>query len=240
MAEQHLERSTSWRSTQTIHEAYSAQLKRSTRPTALNKADPRGLLRSAASIRRPAYAGPAGLRSAPYADAAPGTATILIGMMLPGQDPMPTGGAGRSSFPRNVSSKTIPATMQRSLFTCSNNERLRARRRNFAASLEMHIQAYTVFSAQTRKTILPNTLHLPAQNALVHATSRTAPWSRKLSIANPMNDYESEEINFQDSKHEYKKSDDQYSEYKDEEETYAHHKETLCNKMCPHVRPFIN
>ena len=175
MAEQHLERSTSWRSTQTIHEAYSAQLKRSTRPTALNKADPRGLLRSAASIRRPAYAGPAGLRSAPYADAAPGTATILIGMMLPGQDPMPTGGAGRSSFPRNVSSKTIPATMQRSLFTCSNNERLRARRRNFAASLEMHIQAYTVFSAQTRKTILPNTLHLPAQNALVHATSRTAP-----------------------------------------------------------------
>jgi len=75
------------------------QLKQLTRPTALNKADPRGVLRSAASIWRPAYAGPAGLRSAPYADAAPdnaGTSAILIGMML--QDPMPTGGARRSLF----------------------------------------------------------------------------------------------------------------------------------------------
>jgi len=68
---------------------------------------------------------------------------------------------------------------------------------------------------------------MPALNALVHATSRTAPSSRKLSSANLKNNYESEEINLQDSKHEYKKSDDQYSEYKDGEETYAHHKETL-------------
>ena len=47
----------------------------------------------------PAYGGPAGIQSAPYIDAAPddaGTSAILIGMML--QDPMPTGGAGRSSF----------------------------------------------------------------------------------------------------------------------------------------------
>jgi len=159
-----------------IHEAYGAQLKRSTRPAALNKTDPRGLLRPAASIRCPAYAGPAGLRRAPYADAAPddaGTSAILTGMIL--QDPMPTGGAGRSSFPRNVSSKTFPATTQRSLFTCSNDERLRARRRNFAPSFEMHIQVYMAFSAQIRKTVLPSTLHLSALNALVHATSRTAP-----------------------------------------------------------------
>jgi len=46
----------------------------------------------------------------------------------------------------------------------------------------------------------------------------TAPWSRKLSIANLKNDYEREEINFRDSKHKYKKNDDQYLEYKDEEE----------------------
>ena len=75
---------------------------------------------------------------------------------------------------------------------------------------------------------------------LVHATLRTAPWSRKLSSANLKNDYESEKINLQDSKHAHKKSDDQHSEYEDEEETYAHHKETLCNKMCPRVRLFIN
>jgi len=41
--------------------------------------------------------------------------------------------------------------MQRSLFTCSNNERLRARQRNFAPSFEMHIQAYMAFSKQTRR-----------------------------------------------------------------------------------------
>ena len=96
------------------------------------------------------------------------------------------------------------------------------------------------FSAQKRKTILLSTLHLSALNVFVHATSRTAPWSRKLSSANLKNDYESEEINLQDSKHEYNKRDDQYSEYEDEEETYAHHEETLCNKMWPHVRLFIN
>ena len=130
--------------------------------------------------------------------------------------------------------------MQRSLFTCSNNERLRARPRNFAPSFEMHIQAYIAFSAQTRKTTLPSTLHLPALNALVRATSRTAPWSWQLSSANLKNDYESEEINFQVSKHEDKKGDDQYSEYEDKGGTYAHYNENTVHQMCPHVRLLIN
>jgi len=66
---------------------------------------------------------------------------------------------------------------------CNSNERLRARRRNFAPSFEMDIQPYMAFSTQTRQTTLPSTVHLPALNALVRATSRTAPWSKKLSSA---------------------------------------------------------
>jgi len=44
---------------------------------------------------------------------------------------------------------------------------------------------------------------------------------------NLKNDYESEEINSQDSEHEDKKSDNQYSECDDKEETYAYYNETL-------------
>ena len=44
---------------------------------------------------------------------------------------------------------------------------------------------------------------------------------------NLKNDYESEEINSQDSEHEDKKSDNQYSECDDREETYAYYNETL-------------
>jgi len=57
---------------------------------------------------------------------------------------------------------------------------------------------------------------------------------------NLKNDYESEEINSQDSEHEDKKSDNKYSECEDEEETYAYYNETLYNKTCSHVRLFIN
>ena len=44
---------------------------------------------------------------------------------------------------------------------------------------------------------------------------------------NLKNDYESEEINSQDSEHEDKKSDNQYSECNGEEETYAYYHEAL-------------
>jgi hypothetical protein len=44
---------------------------------------------------------------------------------------------------------------------------------------------------------------------------------------NLKNDYESEEINSQDSEHEDKKSNNQYSECDDKEETYAYYNETL-------------
>jgi len=37
-----------------------------------------------------------------------------------------------------------------------------------------------------------------------------------------------------------RKRDNQYSECDDKEETYAYYNETLWNKMCPHVRLFIN
>ena len=57
---------------------------------------------------------------------------------------------------------------------------------------------------------------------------------------NLKNDYESEEINSQDSEHADKKSNNQYSECDDKEETYAYYNETLLNKICPHVRLFIN
>jgi len=50
---------------------------------------------------------------------------------------------------------------------------------------------------------------------------------------NLKNDYESQEINSQDSEHEDKKIDNQYSEYEDEEETYAYDNETPCNKCAP-------
>jgi len=51
---------------------------------------------------------------------------------------------------------------------------------------------------------------------------------------NLKNDYESQDINSQDSEHADKKSNNQYSEYEDEKETYAYDNNTV-QQMCPHV-----
>ena len=86
-------------------------------------------------------------------------------------------------------------------------------------------EMFMVFSCSAQ------TCHLPALNASVRTTSRNASWSRTLSSAivqtTSKNDYESEEINSEDSAIEDKKSDNQYSECEDEEETHAYYKETL-------------
>jgi len=90
----------------------------------------------------------------------------------------------------------------------------------------MGIQMFKVFSAQT--------YHLPETNASFRTTLSdieecimVKKYVKRYCPNNLKNDYESEEMNSQDSEHEDKKSDNQYSECDDEEETYAYYHETL-------------
>ena len=139
----------------------------------------------------------------------------------------------KAHFHGTLSSTTFPAAArQKPLTRCTSNGRLhlafwriRARRQSLIPGFEMGTQMFKVFNCSAQ------TCHLPALTASVRTTSRNASWSRKLSSSivsnNLKNDYESEEINSQDSEHEDKKSNNQYSECDDKEETYAYYNETL-------------
>ena len=121
----------------------------------------------------------------------------------------------KAHFHGTLSSTTFPAAArQKPLTRCTSNGRLhlafwriRARRQSLIPGFEMGTQMFKVFSCSA------HTCHLPALTASVRTTSRNASWSRKLSSSivsnNLKNDYESEEINSQDSEHEDKKSNNQ-------------------------------
>jgi len=151
------------------------------------------------------------------------------GMMF--QDLMPTCGAGRSSPPRNVIIYNFPGcsaaepsykvqqqwTTTSCLLTTTGSPTEPHRRLRNGHPDVQGVQCPNMSFACT-ECFGPHNIkeRIMVKKAVKHYCSNSL-----------KNDYESEEIDSQDSEHEDKKSDNQYSECDDKEETYAYYNETL-------------
>ena len=220
--------------TQPMKEAYGAQLRRSTSPTALNSYDRRGIRRSTQPIHerydvpRPDADGWCGTKltsTERYHLQLSRRCHLQISRLQRGRNPL-QGATAMDDYisPSDESGLADRASSQASKWA-SRCSRWAPQQQQKKEERRWEVGEWRENEVQARSTLTSTAPKASSHNIEERIMVKKA--VKRYCSNNLKNDYESEEINSQDSEHEDKKSDNQYSECDDKEETYAYYNETL-------------